>query len=190
MHCILGSATTPPSRLIWVGVTGRLIWGNREMLPQLELIKMCLCKQFGCFTVIMMSPAKYLQLNIIIVCFEYHYCTIAFGKCCMARPIAPLFGIRGSGCMCARVCPIPLVHGGWLMCTRPNSLQATDCGLYFSFPLSLINGCIDKQTSWAKGSSSERGGGVMESETEGGGGSVCLSSCWRCPAFLAGVTLL
>lgn len=55
---------------------------------------------------------------------------------------------------------------------RPNSLQATDCGLYFSFPLSLINGCSDKQTSWAKGTSSGRGGGMTESETERGGGAA------------------
>lgn len=51
---------------------------------------------------------------------------------------------------------------------RPNSLQATDCGLCFSFPLSLINGYSDKQTSWVKGNSSGRGGRMMAIERGGG----------------------
>lgn len=77
---------------------------------------------------------------------------------------------------------------------RPNSLWVTDCGLYFSVPLSLINGCSDKQTSWAKGSSSGRGGGIAESETESGGGTaynMLLSvPCFLCHSVCAGVTLL
>lgn len=59
---------------------------------------------------------------------------------------------------------------------RPNSLRVTDCRLYLSFPLSLINGCSDKQTSWVKGSRSGRGVGMMESEKGRGGGTASCAS--------------
>lgn len=45
-----------------------------------------------------------------MVYFQNQCDTMAFGKSCMARMIAPLFGITGSVCVC--VYPIPLVHGG------------------------------------------------------------------------------
>lgn len=103
--------------------------------------------------------------------FEYYCHTKDFGKSCGK---APLFGITGSGCVC--VC---LPYSPWCMVAvwlanvhRPYSLRATDCELYFSFPLSLINECSDKQTSWAKGSISGRGGGMTKSETERGDGAA------------------
>ncbi|KAF3840847.1 hypothetical protein F7725_006709 [Dissostichus mawsoni] len=43
---------------------------------------------------------------------------------------------------------------------RPNSLRAMVSSDSL-FPLSLINGCTDKQTSWVKRSSSVRGGGMV-----------------------------
>lgn len=68
---------------------------------------------------------------------------------------------------------------------RPNSLQATDCGLYFSSPLSLINGCSDKQTWRVKGSSTRKG----RRDDEGVLVALPLTLLPGCLAFLAGVVL-
>lgn len=108
----------------------------------------------------------------------------------MARFMSPFFvWHREWLVMCVYVYPIPLVCGGSAAgsCAQPNSLQATDCGLHFSFPLCLINGCIDKQTSWATGSGSGRG----RRDDDGEWGrkrwwlSLCSSCCWRLPCFLS-----
>ena len=61
---------------------------------------------------------------------------------------------------------------------RPNSLRVMVSSDSF-FPLSLINGCTDKQTSWVKRSSSARGGGGWDRKRW----RLYPSCCWL-PCFL------
>lgn len=66
---------------------------------------------------------------------------------------------------------------GWLVCTGLNPCRQLIVGFIF-LPLSLINGCSDKQTSWVKGNSSERQARMVETEQGGGSAFIAIGLLW------------